>query len=201
MIKELIFEIKNMKKEKQKLEEQIYELDNIVNKDKYRNEINLIYNTGEEEECRIFGDEFVEKNNNNIELNINGNKSKLISKYRLKKGNNNIKMIIKNKIKDLSYMFSGCSNLQNIEELQYLNIKYFTNFSNMFLGCSSLNDIKALEKWNVSNGTIFSYMFFGCKFLNNIEPLEKWDVSNGINFSCMFGGCSLNDIKELEKWN
>ena len=44
MIKELISEIKNIKKEKNELERQIYELDNIVNKDKYRNEINLIYN-------------------------------------------------------------------------------------------------------------------------------------------------------------
>ena len=124
MIKELIFEIKNMKKEKQKLEEQIYELDNIVNKDKYRNEINLIYNTGEEEECRIFGDEFVEKNNNNIELNINGNKSMLVTKYKLKNGNNNITNIIKNNIKDLGFMFQSCGKLINIEELKYLDVKY-----------------------------------------------------------------------------
>jgi len=75
MIKELIYEIKNMKKEKNELEKQIYELDNIVNKDKYKNVINLIYYTNEEKECQIFGDKFVEKNNNNIELNINGNKS------------------------------------------------------------------------------------------------------------------------------
>ena len=71
MIKELIYEIKEMKKEKKELEKQVYELDNIVNKDKYKNEINLIHNTNEEEECKIFGDKFVEKNNNNIELNIN----------------------------------------------------------------------------------------------------------------------------------
>ena len=45
MIKELILEIKNMKKEKNELENQVYELDKIVNKDKYKNEINLIYNT------------------------------------------------------------------------------------------------------------------------------------------------------------
>ena len=51
MIKELILEIKNMKKEKNELEKQVYELDNIVNKDKYKNEINLIYNTEEEKEC------------------------------------------------------------------------------------------------------------------------------------------------------
>ena len=47
MIKELILEIKNMKKEKNELEKQVYELDNIVNKEKYKNEINLIYNTEE----------------------------------------------------------------------------------------------------------------------------------------------------------
>jgi len=55
MIKELIYEIKNMKKEKKELEKQVYELDNIINKDKYKNEINLIYNTNEEKECQIFG--------------------------------------------------------------------------------------------------------------------------------------------------
>ena len=104
MIKELIIEIKNMKKEKNELEKQVYELDNIVNKDKYKNEINLIYNTKEEGECKIFGDKFVKNNDNNIELNINGNKSKLVSKYKLKKGDNNIKIIIKNKIKDLRHI-------------------------------------------------------------------------------------------------
>ena len=99
MIKELIYVIKNMKKEKNELEKQVYELDSIVNKDKYKNEINLIYNAEEEKECQIFGDKFIEKNRNNIELDINGNKSKLISKYKLKKGDNNIKMIIKIKLK------------------------------------------------------------------------------------------------------
>ena len=84
--KELIYEIKNIKKEKNELEKQVYELDNIVNK--YKNEINFIYNTENEEEYQIFGDEFVKNNNNNIELNINGNKSKLISRYKLKKGDN-----------------------------------------------------------------------------------------------------------------
>ena len=199
MIKELIFEIKNMKKEKKELEQQIYELDNIVNN--YKNEINLIYNTNKEEECQIFGDKFVEKNNNNIELNINGDKSKLISKYKLKKGDNNIKMIIKNKIKYLRYMFYSCTNLKNIEELKYLNVKYCTNFSWMFNGCSSLNDIKSLEKWNVSNGTNFSYMFCGCSSLSDIKSLQNWNVSNGNNFSYMFYGCSsLSDIKSLQNW-
>ena len=67
-----------------------------MNKDEYKNEINLIYITYKEGECQIFGDKFVKMNNiNNIELNINGDKNKLVSKYKLKKGYNKIKMTIK----------------------------------------------------------------------------------------------------------
>ena len=175
MIKELILEIKNMKKEKNELEKQVYELDNIVNKDKYKNEINLIYNTKEEGECQIFGDEFVKKNNNNIELNVNGDKSKLISKYKLKKGENNIILIIKNKIKDLRHMFNNCEKLQNINELKYLNTKYCTNFEGMFSWCSSLNNIKPLENWNVSNGTDFRDMFSYCSSLKDIKNIRKME--------------------------
>ena len=72
MIKELIKEIKNMKKEKKDLEKQVDELDNKIN---YKNEINLIYNTEKEGDYQIFGDEFVKNNINNIELNINDDKS------------------------------------------------------------------------------------------------------------------------------
>jgi len=202
MIIELIREIKSIKKEKNKLEKQVYELDNIVNKDKYKNEINLIYNTEKDGECQIFGNKFAKINVNNIELNINGNKSKLVSKYKLKKGDNTIKMIIKNKIKDLQHMFDSCNNLTNIEELKYLNVKYYTNFSYMLYGCWSLNDIKSLENWDVSNCTNFSNMFGACSSLNDIKPLENWNVSNCSNFAFMFGGCSsLKDIKPLEKWN
>ena len=183
MIKELIIEIKNMKKEKNELEKQVYELDNIVNN--YKNEINLIYNIEEERECQIFGDKFVKKNNNNIELNINGDNNKLISKYRLKKGDNNIKIIIKNKIKDLRNMFENCKNLQNINELKYMNTKYCTNFSYMFYNCSSLKDIKPLENWNVANGTNFSYMFCRCSSLNDIKPLENWKLNEN-DFKSMF---------------
>ena len=200
MIQELINEINTMKKEKIELAKQIYDLDNIVNK--YKNEIDLIYNTKEEGISQIFGDKLVKKNENNIELNINGEKSKLVSKYKLKKGVNNIKMIIKNKIKDLKYMFDSCKNLKNIDDLRYLNVKYCTDFSFMFNKCSSLKDIKPLENWNVSNGTNFSYMFGDCEALKDIKPLENWNLSNGTCFISMLAGCeSLSNFKPLEKLN
>ena len=89
-------------------------------------------------------------NKNNIDLIIIGEKSNLISKYKLKNGENNIKL--KNKITNLSYMFKECNTLKNIEELKYLNTTNCNNFSFMLKGCSLLSYIKSLEKWNVSNG-------------------------------------------------
>ena len=53
---------------------------------KYNNEINLKYITREEKEENIFGYKFVENNKDNIELEINGEKSKLVKRYKLIKG-------------------------------------------------------------------------------------------------------------------
>ena len=61
-------------------------------------QINIIYKTDKEGEDNIFGEKFVENNKKNIELIINGNKNDLIDEYKLRKGENNIKIIIKNKI-------------------------------------------------------------------------------------------------------
>ena len=57
---------------------------------KNKNIINLIYKVDEEEERNIFGEEFIKNNENKIELVVNGKNNKLVEKYSLKKGNNNI---------------------------------------------------------------------------------------------------------------
>ena len=65
--------------------EEVYEyiekLNNSFSKD---DEITLIYETLEEKYYRIFGDKFVKKNKNNIDLIINGTKTELIPYYKLK---------------------------------------------------------------------------------------------------------------------
>ena len=175
---------------------------NDIKMNENKNEINLVYMTETEGEQKIFGKKFVESNKSNIELIINGEKSCLIDKFKLKKGENIIKIIILNKINDLSYMFNECSSLKNIEELKYLDTKDINDFSYMFFGCSSLEDIKPLANWNVTKSNNFSYMFFGCSSLKDIKPLINWNVSNCKNFSYMFCGCSsLEDTKLLQTWN
>ena len=166
--------------------------------------LNLIYYVEEDEgkEQNIFGWKFVENNKNKIELMINGIKNKLVEKSKLKKGENNIQIIIKKEITDFSYMFFGCSSLSDIKSLENWNVSNGIDFSGMFWGCSSLSDIKSLENWNVSNGTYFSWMFRGCSSLKDIKSLENWNISNGTDFEGMFRGCSsLKDIKSLENWN
>ena len=165
---------------------------------KYKNEINIIYKTDKEGTENIFGDKFVENNKYNIELIINGNKNNLVKEYKLKKGRNNVKIIIKNKITNLEYMFYDCKLLKNVKELEYLDTKDINNFTSMFNKCSLLSDINGLENWNVLNGNNFSYMFNGCSSLSDINGLENWNVSNGKNFSGMFSFCSsLSDINPL----
>jgi len=178
-----------------------YVIDLINNKYKYKNEINIIYKTDKEGTENIFGDKFVENNKYNIELIINGNKNNLVKEYKLKKGRNNVKIIIKNKITNLEYMFYDCKLLKNVKELEYLDTKDINNFTSMFNKCSLLSDINGLENWNVLNGNNFSYMFNGCSSLSDINGLENWNVSNGNNFSFMFFCCSLlSDIKVLQNW-
>ena len=193
--------IKILENKYNELKEIVYELDDNI-KDKYKDEINLIYVTEKENDYNIFGEQFVKNNEDNIELEINKEKTKLINKYKLNKGENIIKMKIINKIKDLRNMFHQCEKLKNIDELKYLDTKYCNDFGYMFYGCSSLSDIKALEKWNVSNGNNFRFMFSKCSSLSDIRALEKWNVSSGNSFNHMFSECtSLSDIRALEKWN
>ena len=165
-------------------------------------EINLIYNKKDAKGNNIFGEKFVENNKNNIDLIINGKKTKLIKKYKLLDGDNNVTIVIKNKITNLEYMFYDCKSLKNIDELEILNTKDVNNFKCMFYGCSSLSNINALQNWDVSNGNNFQSMFCGCSSLTNIKAIQNWDVSNGKNFLGMFGEClHLSNIEPLQNWD
>ena len=181
----------------------MYYEDNQKNREKneYRNTIELIYCSKIRNLTNIFGTEFVNFNRNNINLTINNIKTPLVDQFLLTKGESKIKLYIKNKLTNLSYMFYGCINLKNIKELKYLDTTNVKNFSRLFWGCSSLIDISCLRNWNVSNGVDFSYAFTGCSSLIDISPLATWNVSNGTNFSYMFCRClTLIEINPLSKW-
>jgi len=178
----------------------VYHKNNNNNSKLYLNDYNTYkkyYNPN-----RLFGSKFVENNEYNIKLMINGRESKLVEEYDLKEGINNIQMIILNILTNLEEMFSNCISLKNIDELKYLDTREVYSFRSMFVGCSSLTDVNALKDWNVSNGNDFSAMFGACSSLTDINGLINWNVSNGSEYIGMFSRCSaLSDIKGLRNWD
>lgn len=164
----------------------------------YPYEFNLIYYTLDEGEKDIFGKNFTINNKDNIDLIINEMKIPLTDKYHLKKGENKIKVIVKRRIQDHSYMFYKCSTLKDIKELKSLYVK---KAKGMFSYCSILSDISSLETWNVSNCTDFQLMFFGCSALKDLSPLKNWDISNAKSLTAMFESClSIKSLNGLENW-
>ena len=95
-------EIKNLERKYDELKENF---DNLEDEMRYKDEINLVYHTKSKGDESIFGEIFVENNKENIDLIINENKSELVSNLKLKKGDNHIKLVIKNKLINLGYMF------------------------------------------------------------------------------------------------
>ena len=90
-------------------------------------------------------------------------------------------------------MFSGCSSLVTIPEL---NTSNGTDFGYMFQDCSSLVTIPLID---TSNGTEFSRMFYGCTLLTSIPELN---TSNGTKFKEMFMYCSsLTSIPLIDTSN
>ena len=78
----------------------------------YRNKINLIYSVKYEGEYNLLSNKFMTKNKDNIELILNC--EKIEPEIKLKEGEYILTIIIKNKLKDLSYMFTCCRTLKDI---------------------------------------------------------------------------------------
>ena len=174
-----------------------------IEDDKNENKIYLIYFTKKAGYYNVLGKKFIENNKNNIELYINKiNILPLSDNCLLKQGENIITLIIKNKLKNLSYMFHQCDTLKDITKLKFLDVKEAKDLSYMFFGCSALCDLTSLKNWNVSKCENFEYMFSECRSLKSLKGLDNWNVSNCKDFGSMFFGCSaLSDLNPIQKWN
>ena len=67
---------------------------------------------------KIFGKKFVEINKDNIELNINEKKNNLINEHKIRKGKNNIKIKIKDKITDFQNLNFICFVIVIMQKIQ-----------------------------------------------------------------------------------
>ena len=82
---------------------------------------------------------------------------------------------------DMSYMFNECSSLTTIPQLVTSNV---TDMASMFSGCSQLTTIPQLV---TSNVTSMNNMFSGCNSLTTIPQLV---TSNVTDMASMFSYCS-----------
>ena len=95
--------------------------------------------------------------------------------------------------------FCGCENLKTIEGLKYLNTSYSKDMSYMFSGCYCLRQLD-LSGLNTSNVEDMSYMFSGCTFLEELN-LSGLNTANVRNMSYMFSGCDKLQQLDLSEFN
>ena len=94
-----------------------------------------------------------------------------------------------------SNMFSGCTSLLWIPDLELLGTNNYNTYScsKMFQSCSSLKTVGDL---NMKGCTDAFYMFQGC---SNLESIKSLDTSSVTNMECMFNFClKLSDLPQLD---
>lgn len=127
---------------------------------------------------------------------------------------------------DMSFMYSGCKNLQDIMEhhyfgeaenaklksirgmfsgckkIEYCNLNELltinvTDMSYVFDGCSSLTTVEIGNSNYFSNVTTMKAMFRGCASLSSVKT-SAMDTSKVTDFSSMFEGCGITDFDGLD---
>lgn len=95
-------------------------------------------------------------------------------------------------VTNMSYMFSYCSALTAIPQLNTSNV---TNMAYMFQTCKTLTTIPQLNTSKVVN---MSSMFRGCTALTTIPPLNTKNVTD---MGYTFSGTALTTIPQLDTSN
>ena len=99
----------------------------------------------------------------------------------------------------LEHFFAGCSTLETISGLEYLNTANVKNMSDMFGGCQKLSSLD-LSKFNTEKVTDMSGMFYGCQKLSSLD-LSKFNTEKVTNMSSMFYGCQKLSSFDLSNFN
>ena len=107
-----------------------------------------------------------------------------------------IKIIESNNVTNMSYVFSGCDKLKEIN-LNNINTNNVTDMSYMFYGCSALEKLD-LNNINTNNVTDMSYMFYGCSALEELD-LNNINTNNVTDMNQMFRNCNKLELGEKIK--
>ena len=102
-------------------------------------------------------------------------------------------------VTDMSFMFEGCSALKSLD-LTNFNTAKVTNMGNMFEGCSALTSLD-LTNFNTAKVEFMDYMFNGCSALTSLD-LTNFNTAKVTYMNNMFEGCSaLTTIYASDKFD
>jgi len=205
-------ENKNILKDKEKEEKELGK--NKIKEIKIENKDEIIYKIGKYEyKVKIFGETFVDNNNDKIEIVYKNKIYKLRAYLYLEvekeEEDNNldyrlIKIELKgiNNVINMNGMFYECSSLISLPDISKWNTNKVINMSVMFRYCRSLSSLPDISKWNTNNVTNMGEMFGGCSSLSSLPDISKWNTNNVTNIGEMFSGCSsLISLPDISKWN
>ena len=96
-------------------------------------------------------------------------------------------------VKDMSYMFEQCINLEEILFSSSFKTNQTTYMNYMFSECNSLKKLD-LSSFSAENAKFMSYMFNNCKQMTNID-LSKCKINKDTNMIYMFNDCT--NLREL----
>ncbi len=101
-------------------------------------------------------------------------------------------------VTDMSYMFSLCGQLQNLD-LSNFNTSNVTNMAQMFSNCQTLENLN-LSNFATSKVTDMSGMFQACSKLRNLY-ISSFNTSSVTNMSFMFSSCQLLTSLNVASFN
>lgn len=101
-------------------------------------------------------------------------------------------------VTDMSRMFMQCEKLKGID--MDVNTPKLKDISFMFEGCSALTDLK-LDHFNTSEVTTMEELFYQCANLSNIKFGENFKTDKVTNMIAMFGSCHHLGSIDLSQFN
>ena len=107
-------------------------------------------------------------------------------------------MIIENKEYEIKEKYNVKNYNNNILKIKLEGINNIKDMSYIFRGCSSLLSLPDISKWNTNNVYNISYMLFRCSSLSSLSDISKWNINNVYNMSSLFeGSSSLSSLPDI----
>lgn len=158
-------------------------------------------------ELKTIINEICEKNKGEENINFNSiDVSKVTDFTRLFANNTDIQNIDihtweTKQVENMSFMFSGCKNLKNVNSLSKFDTTNLRKTTAMFAGCEKLESIGNISTWKTTELADASNMFMKCRNLDNIGNLAEWDTENLKQVNGMFFACRKLDCTFAEGWD